>query len=189
MTYQAYNGWPGVAYLGGTDAYSLYNVTTSLDSKGRNLPVPRVSFNRPYGGPPLGDAFYIPPMSYSNQFAGMESARAISSTMARQRQWNIGMVRCLEREGYDVTYITDVDTHEDVDRVKGRCKGFLSVGHDEYWSEEMQGERYSGARRRRQPRVLRRQLHLLGGRAASRFKRGAESHHLASAQDWDCRGH
>src|SRR5205823_10674678 len=41
-----------------------------------------------------------------------------------------------EREGYDVTYITDVDTHEDVRRLL-RAKGFLSPGHDEYWSEAM----------------------------------------------------
>ena len=46
------------------------------------------------------------------------------------------MVRWLEHEGYDVTYITDVDTHEDVGRLL-RGKGYLSVGHDEYWSEEM----------------------------------------------------
>jgi hypothetical protein len=46
------------------------------------------------------------------------------------------MVRWLEHEGYDVTYITDVDTHEDAGRLL-RGKGFLSVGHDEYWSKEM----------------------------------------------------
>ena len=139
MTYEAYNGWPGVAYLGGTDAYSLYNVTTSLDSMGHNLPVPRVSFNRPYGGPPLGDAFYIPPMYYSNQFAGYGIGAGDFFYHGAPAAMEFGMVRFLEREGYDVTYITDVDTHEDVDRVKGRCKGFLSVGHDEYWSEDMRG--------------------------------------------------
>jgi hypothetical protein len=42
----------------------------------------------------------------------------------------------LEREGYDVTYISNVDTHADG---KGllRAKVFLSVGHDEYWTQEM----------------------------------------------------
>lgn len=139
MTYQAYNGWPGVGYLGGIDAYSLYNVTTSLDSQGVNLPVARVSFNRPYGGPPLGDTFYIPPMYYSNQFAGYGIGAGDFLYHGAPPAMEFGMVRFLEREGYDVTYITDVDTHEDVDRVKGRCKGFLSVGHDEYWSEDMRG--------------------------------------------------
>jgi N,N-dimethylformamidase beta subunit-like, C-terminal len=37
MTYQAYTGWPGLAFLGGSDAYSLYNV----DAHG--APVPQVS--------------------------------------------------------------------------------------------------------------------------------------------------
>jgi hypothetical protein len=46
------------------------------------------------------------------------------------------MVRWLEREGYDVTYITDVDAHENVGRLL-RGKGLLCVGHDEYWSEAM----------------------------------------------------
>src|SRR5690606_37173692 len=36
----------------------------------------------------------------------------------------------------DVTYISNLDTHRDP---KGllRARGFLSVGHDEYWSIEM----------------------------------------------------
>ena len=46
------------------------------------------------------------------------------------------MVRWLEHEGYDVTYVTDVDTHEDANRLL-RAKGYLSVGHDEYWTEQM----------------------------------------------------
>src|SRR5206468_7033158 len=44
------------------------------------------------------------------------------------------MVRFLERNGYDLSYATGVDT----DRLGGAPlrthKAFLSVGHDEYWS-------------------------------------------------------
>jgi hypothetical protein len=42
----------------------------------------------------------------------------------------------MEKEGYDVSYISNVDTHTDP---KGllRCKGWLSVGHDEYYSLDM----------------------------------------------------
>ena len=43
------------------------------------------------------------------------------------------MVRWLERNGYDVSYSTGVDT----DRLGAELlehKAFLSVGHDEYWS-------------------------------------------------------
>jgi hypothetical protein len=71
----------------------------------------KVSFNRPYltgfGAPPI--------------FAGA---------------WEYSMLRFLEREGYDVSYSTDVDTHEHGDLIL-RHKGFLVVGHDEYWSWQM----------------------------------------------------
>ncbi len=46
------------------------------------------------------------------------------------------MVRWLEREGYDVTYSTNVDTHTNA-RILDRHKGWLSVGHDEYWTWQM----------------------------------------------------
>ena len=42
----------------------------------------------------------------------------------------------LEKEGYDVTYISNVDTHADGPGLL-RAKAFLSVGHDEYWTERM----------------------------------------------------
>src|SRR5262245_65874046 len=42
----------------------------------------------------------------------------------------------LEKEGYDVTYISNVDTHADGLGLL-RSKVFLSVGHDEYWTKEM----------------------------------------------------
>ena len=38
--------------------------------------------------------------------------------------------------GYDVTYISNLDTHQDRGNL-GRAKGFLSVGHDEYWTQQM----------------------------------------------------
>jgi hypothetical protein len=50
--------------------------------------------------------------------------------------WEIHRLRFLEREGYDVSYTTDADTH-----ARGHLlvlhRAFLSVGHDEYWSWEM----------------------------------------------------
>ena len=52
------------------------------------------------------------------------------------RAWEYNMVRFLEREGYDVTYGTNVDTHAHPEMLR-RVKAFLSVGHDEYWSWEM----------------------------------------------------
>jgi N,N-dimethylformamidase beta subunit-like protein len=50
--------------------------------------------------------------------------------------WELHMLRFLEREGYDVTYTTDVDTHAHGDLLL-QHKAFLSVGHDEYWSWQM----------------------------------------------------
>jgi hypothetical protein len=50
--------------------------------------------------------------------------------------WDFPMVRWLEREGYSVTYVTDVDVQESASYLPGR-RVLLSVGHDEYWSKEM----------------------------------------------------
>jgi hypothetical protein len=46
------------------------------------------------------------------------------------------MLAFLEQEGYDVVYATNLDTHESPGQLLLH-KGFLSVGHDEYWSYEM----------------------------------------------------
>jgi hypothetical protein len=42
----------------------------------------------------------------------------------------------MESKGYDVTYISNLDTHADPPGLL-RAKGFLSVGHDEYYSIQM----------------------------------------------------
>jgi hypothetical protein len=47
------------------------------------------------------------------------------------------MVRWLEANGYDVKYISGIDTERragDLSRATSKPKVFLSVGHDEYWS-------------------------------------------------------
>lgn len=129
ITYQAYNPWPGSIPLGGSDGYSLYNVDA-------NGVVPQVSFSRPYGSYPSDDPFYTPPMFYSSQFAKYGVGAGDFLRHIGPPAVEFGMLRWLEHQGYDVTYITDVDTHEDVGRLL-RGKAFLSVGHDEYWSEEM----------------------------------------------------
>ena len=45
-------------------------------------------------------------------------------------------IHWMERMGYDVTYATDLDTHLNGVRLLA-FKGYMSVGHDEYWSKEM----------------------------------------------------
>jgi len=75
----------------------------------------KVSFNRPYD-------------------IGSGSGSAGHFLGALHFEYN--MVRFLERQGYDVTYSTDIDTHNRGDLLL-RHNAFLSVGHDEYWSWQM----------------------------------------------------
>jgi hypothetical protein len=51
-------------------------------------------------------------------------------------RWEYAAVRFLEREGYDLVYTTNIDTHRR-GRLLLNAKSFLSIGHDEYWSWEM----------------------------------------------------
>jgi hypothetical protein len=50
--------------------------------------------------------------------------------------YEYAMLRFLEREGFDVSYCTNIDVHENPDKIF-QYKSFLSIGHDEYWSWEM----------------------------------------------------
>jgi hypothetical protein len=50
--------------------------------------------------------------------------------------WELQLVRFLEREGYDVSYQTDLDTHEEPTSLL-RHQLVLTAGHDEYWSKEI----------------------------------------------------
>jgi hypothetical protein len=79
-------------------------------------PATKISFNRPYAANPYGTR-----LDGASDFL---------------RRWEYNMVRFLEREGYDVTYTTDVDTHQNP-RILLPHRGILIVGHNEYWSWEM----------------------------------------------------
>ena len=48
----------------------------------------------------------------------------------------VPLVYWIEQQGYDVSYISNVDTYTDGPGLQ-RAKGFISVGHDEYWTREM----------------------------------------------------
>jgi len=78
-----------------------------------NAPARKVSFDRPYATNPYGVE-----LDGAGDFL---------------RRWEYNAVRFLEREGYDLAYVTDVDTHARGDLL-ARRRVFLSVGHDEYWS-------------------------------------------------------
>ena len=70
------------------------------------------------------------------------------------------MIRFLEANGYDVSYISGVDTHARGPLLLNH-KLFLSSGHDEYWSKTAAHQRRGRAGRRREPRVLQRQRDVL----------------------------
>jgi hypothetical protein len=50
--------------------------------------------------------------------------------------WDYQLLRFLEREGIDVAYTTDVDTHREPWSVIGH-RVLMTSGHDEYWTREM----------------------------------------------------
>ncbi len=50
--------------------------------------------------------------------------------------WDIHSVRWLERSGYDVSYLTDVDLDEQP-ALAEHHRVFIALGHDEYWSLAM----------------------------------------------------
>jgi len=56
-------------------------------------------------------------------------------TITRWR-WEIDLVHFLERNGYDVSYTTDVDTDRRPSELT-RHRVVISSGHDEYWSKTM----------------------------------------------------
>ncbi len=93
--------------------YQAYNNWGGKSLYGFNstgMPARKVSFDRPYASA-FGTGGYL-------------------------FDWEYNFVRFLEREGYDVTYTTNIDTHARPSSLL-RAKAMLSVGHDEYWSWEM----------------------------------------------------
>ena len=77
---------------------------------------------------------------YDYNSSGGQPARKVSfdrpyATIANtgMYDWEIPTVRWLEREGYDVAYATDIDTHRDPSLLRRYRLVFVN-GHDEYWS-------------------------------------------------------
>ena len=113
-TYQAYNNYPDDNKLG----KSLYDGGSygSKTALGTQRAV-KVSFDRPY--------------TYTDHTGAGELLH-----------YDIYFIRWMERNGYDVCYSTDIDTHTNGGRLLN-FKAFLSVGHDEYWSRAMYDNVYA----------------------------------------------
>src|SRR5437016_4505893 len=106
-TWQAYNRWPS--------QFALYDDGNEHWYWGPGVDV---SFNRPYG-----------------KYCQILEA-PLSTGSGEWFLWEFPLAYWLESRGCDVTYISNLDTHSDP-RGLLRAKGFLSVGHDEYYSIEM----------------------------------------------------
>ncbi|HLI89479.1 MAG TPA: N,N-dimethylformamidase beta subunit family domain-containing protein [Ktedonobacteraceae bacterium] len=79
------------------------------DSSKNHIPAVKVSFDRPST------------MQYGSDQALVFEANII--------HW-------LEREGYNVSYMSNIDLHTHPQRLL-QHKAYLSIGHDEYWTQEM----------------------------------------------------
>jgi N,N-dimethylformamidase beta subunit-like protein len=109
-TWQAYNAWGG---------RSLYDYNSAGGRRAL-----RVSFDRPYA-------------AAGRAVAGIGAGELLTvSHGTAAGAWEYPMIRWLEKEGYDVAYATDLDTHADAHLFEGR-RAFLVVGHDEYWTRAM----------------------------------------------------
>jgi hypothetical protein len=112
LTWQAYNKWPGWD--------SLYDDGTPKANNGYSYTGPgvRVSFDRPYA-----------------QYGQVHEV-ALSLGSGSYLLWEHPLAFWLEQQRYHVNYCANLDVHRDPDVLR-RCKIFLSVGHDEYWTREM----------------------------------------------------
>ena len=110
LTWQAYNRFP---YW-----HSMYDEGQQpwVNTNGA-----RISFDRPYS-------------LYVNNLPS--DFNPLSNGSGEFFLWEFPLSFWLEREGYDVTYISNTDTHSDGVGLL-RSRAFLSVGHDEYWTHQM----------------------------------------------------
>ena len=117
----------------GRPAAFLYQQSVATDEAYNNYPDDRVT----------GKSLYAFNSYGANTIGG--DARAVKVSFDRPNRasgapmflsWEIQLVRWLEQSGYDVTYSTDIDTHTNGGALLNR-KGFISGGHDEYWSTQM----------------------------------------------------
>jgi hypothetical protein len=125
LSFEIPEEWVSGVYLGklteleeGYQAYVVFVVRESIwNTQGGNI----ISFDRPY-------SFYY------NDLPSIRNP--LTNGSGEFLLWEHPLTFWLEREGYDVTYTSNLDTHEDAEGLL-RVKAFLSVGHDEYWTRQM----------------------------------------------------
>lgn len=113
-TYAAYNTW------GGFDLYDSDNTKANVPGESDAVlasKAVKVSFDRPYSDE-----------SGSSQVLLLEA----------------DAIRWMEREGYDLSYVSDIDLQQQP-ALLAQHKAYISIGHDEYWTKEMR-DTVEGAR-------------------------------------------
>lgn len=113
LTWQSYNRWP---YW-----HSLYDEGHSPWNGASETTRTKISFDRPYG-------------LYVNLLPS--AFNPLSNGSGEFLLWEFPLAFWMEQQGYDVSYISNLDTETDADGLL-RAKAFLSVGHDEYWTYQM----------------------------------------------------
>ncbi|MDQ6798463.1 MAG: hypothetical protein M3011_10695 [Actinomycetota bacterium] len=106
LVVDAVTTWQAYNKWGGHSLYEGVGGSSGSGPSGRSQVV---SFERPYAND-----------SGAGDFLGNE----------------LPFVSMVEREGYDVTYWTDIDLHHRSDLLANH-KAMVTLGHDEYWSVEM----------------------------------------------------
>jgi hypothetical protein len=106
-TWQAYNRWP--------NQFSLYDDGKESWYWGPGVDI---SFDRPYG-----------------KYCQILDA-PLSTGSGEWFLWEFPMAYWLESRGYDVSYVSNLDTHAHPKALR-RARGFISIGHDEYYSMEL----------------------------------------------------
>ncbi len=110
-TWQAYNFWGGAGNNNlGINLYGRFNDVTLANVSGSRAYT--VSFDRPY--------------------LDQGALDGAGNFMV----WDFPFVRWMESQGYDMTYVTDVDLESNADVLNGH-RVFVNTGHDEYYSDGM----------------------------------------------------
>ncbi len=121
MTWACYNSWPTnewSLYHNDENGYTGYKKRKKWSTNANDTGW--VSFDRPYSNFCQDHLVDRPSSVGSGEFL----------------LWEFPLSYWIEQHGYDVSYISNVDTHTDGLGLL-RAKGFISVGHDEYWTREM----------------------------------------------------
>lgn len=105
------------------NTYQAYNNYPDNGSTGKSL----YEYNS-YGAPTVTGTARAAKVSFDRPYSDSGNGLFLA--------WDVNLIRWLESSGYDVSYTTDVDTHANGSQLLS-YRGFLSSGHDEYWSKPM----------------------------------------------------